>query len=296
MIHKNSARRALPQLSTRDSLFPTDVDKDVLRSLNWTLRQEYEKQQDVFKFLSKPPTNKHDYKYIHNPRDACLNRKIDVVFAVVSSPENFDNRLRTRQGLKGTYAYTPNNNATLLFFVGRSNHHNKSRKFQVGINMEMKRFGDIIQEDFIDDYKNFTLKSVSVLKWVNVYCSRAKFVVKSDDNAGIKPAAAVEALTRYRQRFGNFILGRWNTKNIVQRKAEAKNYVSFKEYPHRTFPPHVLGRAMGFPVSTAKLLYQASLRARPLWIDDVFISGICAPLVNVPVMADLAFDFKFNIW
>lgn len=296
IINKNDVRRS-PSLSlVDDSFLSSTMDDDVVRSLNWTLRREYQKQLETFKFLSKPVINKHDYPYIHNPKDTCLNRKIDVVFAVVSAPENFDNRMKSRQGLKGSYSFVQNNNATLLFFTGRSNHHNKSRKFQVGINMEMRRFGDIVQEDFLDEYKNLTLKSVSVLKWVSVYCPHAKFLVKSDDNIGVKPSATLESLMRHRQRFGNFILGRWNTMNIVQRKAGAKNYVSFKEYPYKTFPPHVLGRAMGFPVSTAKLLYQATLRVRPFPIDDVYISGICAPLVSVPVMKDMAFDYIVNSW
>lgn len=271
-------------------------EEAILKSLNWTLKQEFERQQNVFKLLSRPIINKNNYPYIHNPQDTCRKRKIDLVFAVASTPENFENRLKSRQGLKGSYSFVKNNNATLLFFIGRSNHHNKSRKFQAEINMEMRRFGDIVQEDFLDDYKNLTLKATSILKWVSLYCPHAKFVIKSFDNVGIKPSSALETLVRYRKRFGNFILGVWNTKNIVQRNPEAKNYVSFKEYPHSTFPPHLLGGAIGFPVSTAKLLYQTILRTKPLWLDDVFISGICAPLANVPVMMDYAFNYRTNNW
>uniref|UniRef100_A0A0B6ZHE6 Hexosyltransferase n=1 Tax=Arion vulgaris TaxID=1028688 RepID=A0A0B6ZHE6_9EUPU len=293
--NKSGTGKSSP-LDSSENIHSLIMEDDILSSLNWTFRQEFQRQQKVFKLLSRPIINRHDYSYIHNPKDTCVKRKIDVVFAVSSVPENFENRMKTRQGLKGSYSFVTNNNATLLFFIGRSNHHNKSRRFQVGVNMEMRRFGDIVQEDFLDEYKNISLKSISVLKWVSVYCPQARYVIKSDDNVGIKPAYALESLTRHRQRFGNFILGKWNSMTSVQRKTDAKNYVSFKEYPHATFPPHFLGGAMGFPVSTAKLLYETTLRVQPIWLADVFITGICAPLVNVPTIMDMAFDFKINSW
>ncbi|XP_059179587.1 beta-1,3-galactosyltransferase 1-like [Physella acuta] len=272
------------------------IDSDVIRSMNWTLKREYIQQKSVFKLLTRPVITTHDYSYIHNPKDECIRRKIDVVLAVPSAPDNFEFRMKTREGLKGSYSHERSNNATLLFFLGRSDHHNKSRRFQVQINMEMRRFGDIVQDNFIDAYKNLTLKTVSVLKWVSTFCSRAKYVIKSDDDVGIKVAIAINALQRYRKNYGNFILGRWNTMNIVQRNPAVKNYVSPDEYKPATFPPHVLGGAMGFPVTTAKLLYEAALRIPRVWLDDVFLSGICAPLVNVPVFMDADFDFKHRQW
>ncbi|CAL1532753.1 unnamed protein product [Lymnaea stagnalis] len=285
-------------LPSYDNMFlqPSAIDSDVLSSMNWTLDRELQQQVSVFKFLSEPAIRKHDFPYIHNPKEECARRKIDLVLAVSSAPENFEFRMKTREGLKGSYAHERSNNATLLFFIGRSNHHNKSKRFQVEINMEMRRFGDIVQEDFVDSYRNLTLKTISVLKWVSTFCTRTAYVIKSDDDVGIKVAYAVAALQRYQKRFGNFLLGRWNTMNIVMRNKQAKNYVSVEEYPHPTFPPHVLGGAMGFPVSTAKLLFQASLRIPPAGLEDVYISGVCAPRVGVPVFMDADFDFKHKQW
>lgn len=285
----------LPSYSN-NFLKPSNIDSDVVASMNWTLDRELQQQISVFKFLSKPPVRKHDFPYIHNPKEECTKRRIDLVLAVSSAPENFEFRMKTREGLKGSYAHERSNNATLLFFIGRSNHHNKSKRFQVEINMEMRRFGDIVQEDFVDSYRNLTLKTLSVLKWVSTFCPRTRYVIKSDDDVGIKVAYSVAALQRYHRRFGNFLLGRWNTMNIVMRNKQAKNYVSVEEYPHPTFPPHVLGGAMGFPVSTAKLIFQASLRIQPAGLEDVYISGVCAPMVGVPVFMDVDFDFKHKQW
>ncbi|BFY97033.1 hypothetical protein BsWGS_00073 [Bradybaena similaris] len=275
---------------------PASVDKSVLASFNWTIQSEFRRLKSVFTFLSRPVIFKHDFNYIHNPQDACLKRQIDLVIAVPSSAEHAESRHRTRQGLKGSYSFVKSNNATLLFFLGVSNHQYKSRKFQVDINMEMRMFGDIVQESFIDVYRNLTLKSISVLKWIDRFCPHAQFVIKADDDVGIKPAVAVSALQRYQKQFGNFILGRWNPMNKVARNNSAKTYVSLDEYPYATFPPHLLGGVMGFPVSTARLLYQAALRVKRVWLDDVFLSAICAPRVNVPVFMDADFDFIHKQW
>lgn len=282
--------------SYKNMLIPPAVDEDILASFKWTTRREFRRLKSIFKFLSRPVLNNHDFQYIHNPEDTCVKRKISLVIAVPSSPGHMGSRDRTRQGLKGSYVFNKNNNATLLFFLGRSTHQNKSRKFQVDINMEMRTFGDIVQENFIDVYQNLTLKTISVLKWIDRFCPQAQFVIKADDDAAIKPAQALSALQRYRENFGNFILGQSNPKIKVQRNESSKIFVPYEEYPHSTFPPHLLGGAMGFPVSTARLLFQAALRVKRVRLDDVFISGLCAPMVNVPIFMDADFNFIHRQW
>ncbi|CAG5135085.1 unnamed protein product [Candidula unifasciata] len=282
--------------SYRQKKIPPTLDRSMLASFNWTIQSEVLRLKSVFKFLSKPAKFTHDFQYIHNPQDACSRRKIDLIIAVASAPHHEESRHRTRKGLKGSYSFDKSNNSTVLFFLGVSNHPNKSRKFQTDINMEMRMFGDIVQESYIDVYRNLTLKTISILKWIDRFCPNAQFVLKSDDDTGIKPAVAVAALNRYRQQFGNFILGRWNPSTRVIRNSGARTYVSFDDYPYATFPPHVLGGAMGFPVTTAKLLYQAALRVRRIPMDDVYLSSMCARRVNVPVFMDADFDFIHRAW
>ena len=43
-------------------------------------------------------------------------------------------------------------------------------------------YGDILQEDFHDDYYNLTHKAVMGLRWAAMHCSQAKFVVRVDDD------------------------------------------------------------------------------------------------------------------
>ncbi len=46
------------------------------------------------------------------------------------------------------------------------------------IEEEHKQYGDIIQGDFMEAYKNLTLKGIMALKWISQYCRQAGFTIK----------------------------------------------------------------------------------------------------------------------
>ncbi len=51
----------------------------------------------------------------------------------------------------------------------------------------MTAYGDLVQENFIDSYRNLTLKTLMGIRWASIHCSNAKFVVKIDDDVIINP-------------------------------------------------------------------------------------------------------------
>ena len=53
---------------------------------------------------------------------------------------------------------------------------------------EQAKYGDVVQGNFVDHYRNLTLKNVMGLKWTGRYCADAQFVLKSDDDAFIDVA------------------------------------------------------------------------------------------------------------
>lgn len=57
----------------------------------------------------------------------------------------------------------------LVFLLGLPASENHT-DVQSQIEEEVKMYGDIIQEDFIDSYNNLTLKSIMMLKWVTNKC------------------------------------------------------------------------------------------------------------------------------
>jgi beta-1,3-galactosyltransferase 1 len=61
--------------------------------------------------------------------------------------------------------------------------------------LESDRFGDIIEERFIDSYNNLTLKSVVMLKLVSSYCANStKYLLKIDDDMFVNMHLIVKML------------------------------------------------------------------------------------------------------
>lgn len=60
----------------------------------------------------------------------------------------------------------------LVFLLGLPPSQNKT-EVQDRIDYEVEKYGDVIQENFIDSYNNLTLKSIMMLKWVKHNCNNS---------------------------------------------------------------------------------------------------------------------------
>ena len=55
--------------------------------------------------------------------------------------------------------------------------------------MEAEEHNDLVVEDFQESYKNLTVKTTYLLKWLNSSnCSKARFIFKVDDDVHVNPA------------------------------------------------------------------------------------------------------------
>ncbi|BFZ05744.1 hypothetical protein BsWGS_08783 [Bradybaena similaris] len=276
-----------------------DQELAALRSLNHNLTEQLELQKSLVSFLLQEIINNHNFSYIHNPLETCSSGNIEVLFVIPSAPANFEYRDKVRNGSRGSYTQDFNNHAKLLFFLGdpEFNASNETDKnVQLKINEEALKYKDIVQERFEDCYKNMRLKAVSMLKWASTYCELAQYVIRTDDDVQVNPNRLVAALHRKSLVHSDFILGSIVSKWEPIRDKKNKYFLSEEEYPYSTLPPFVLGGLLGYPISTVKLLYQAALRTKPLWLDDVFITAICASKVHVPLVDDPDFSFKHWAW
>ncbi|CAG5123906.1 unnamed protein product [Candidula unifasciata] len=283
---------------TLKSELPPAVDDtlvilDDLKALNNVMHQmeRHVDERAARLVLSQPVINYHNFSYIHNPTYYCTESQINVILIIPSATTNFEKRMAARRGNKRDYVLNVENRAKLLFFLGSPSRGGNIHTVQKNIDQEMKEFGDIVQEDFEDSYKNNRLKSVSMLRWVSTYCSTAKFVLRTDDDIEVNVSALISVLHRTSHSLNNFIIGMKRTKD-PPRRDNSKYYISEQEYPYPVFPPYLLGGLLGYPVSTARLLYEAAMRTQPIWLEDVYITGICAYKLHIPILEDPEFVFK----
>lgn len=222
----------------------------------------------------KDVVNPHRFRYLLNPQNACRTSDgghAKLLVYVHAAPAN----LKKRQSIRETWgeaALLRRYNATLVFIMGSV----QDRKLSELLVMEFERYGDIVQEDFVDSYRNLTYKAVAGLKWAASYCSQADYILKSDDDILVN----IHRLVRYLRevvepQYGRrrlILCNQWLRMKILRDK-KSKWYIPEEEFPGDYFPPYCSGSAFLLSGDMARLMYEASLVTRFFWVDDYYITG-----------------------
>lgn len=222
--------------------------------------------------------------YSINKPKACTERKIDVVIPVHSAITNFKRREVARKELQGRYAKRKQTHTLMIFFVGLpSNSLKNVSAFQNKLWYESKVYNDIIQININDTYKNLAHKATAVLQWLATYCANTELVLKIDDDVRINPLPMLDLLYRHKLMTPDFVVGHRRSGIRPQRSKESQWYVSCEEFPNATYPKFVFGPAIGYSTSTVIKLYQKARRTKMIWLDDVFVTGICREKLGIPI-------------
>lgn len=159
-----------------------------------------------------------------------------------------------------------------LFFVGLAS----SPQLQANISRESLAHHDIIQINFVDSYRNLTLKTLSMLHWSLTYCPTAEWILKSDEDVFMNPFAVNRYIMDNRNY--NFICKVFYKAPVCRekRKCASKWVVTRDEYQNDTYPKYCLGSAYVVSSSMAAKLYAAANKTHPLSIEDAYYTGIIA--------------------
>ena len=120
------------------------------------------------------------------------------------------------------------------------------------------------------------------LYWMNTYCSRASFVMKTDDDVSINLFKVVDFLQEISQtqsKLSTFFYGRC-LQPFPRRSKSSKWYISSSDYKHRLYPPFCMGGGYILSNEVASKIYRATTKVPFFWMDDVYI-GFCAGLANI---------------
>ena len=222
-----------------------------------------------------------------NPRFVCksVNKtSVDLIVVVISDIKNFLRRISIRNTW-GSDAHESLPNVRLLFLVGKS----LGASFQPQIEKESELFKDMIQANVKEVYENLANKSIAMLQWVSDYCSAAKFVLKSDDDMYMNlPNLLKELQTRKEPKF--FLCYVFKGAPPIRDK-NSKWYTSVEEYKYGNFPKYCSGTAYSFSANIAPDLYIASKTTKLLKMEDVYITGLLAEKLHIPLIHSNGFWF-----
>ncbi|XP_059165896.1 beta-1,3-galactosyltransferase 1-like [Physella acuta] len=246
-------------------------------------------------FLSESVVNPHNYKYVITPRVSCKDRStIEVIICVPISHNNFKGR-ETVRATWGSYANVSSHNSILVFFIGLPDMNSaEAAQTQKLILEEAAVYGDILQEDFVDSYNNLSLKSVSILKYVTFYCSKASYVLKADDDMYVNVPFLVTTLRKHKDsnpELSAFVMGSKQVNAHPARSSDSKWYTPVSMFSEDTYPDYVSGTAYVMSAEASWLLYEGSLRVPLFWLEDIYITGICSKKAGVVVIGNDLFSY-----
>ncbi|XP_006818783.1 beta-1,3-galactosyltransferase 1-like [Saccoglossus kowalevskii] len=143
---------------------------------------------------------------------------------------------------------------------------------------ESQSHRDIILIDVVDSYKNLTLKSIMILRWITDYCSNTKYLLKVDSDILVNLNNLISFLESAPR--SSYVTGNVNEFPVAFRKRTVKNPVTKEEWPLANYPPRPSGTSYIISGDVVARLYRASLRTRLLNIEDVYI-GILLTVIGV---------------
>lgn len=227
------------------------------------------------------------FNYIHIPPQICEldGASMDpfLVIVVKSSVMHIGHR----EAIRSTWAKFKNPNIKLVFLLGYS------VLIKQYINMEYSLYKDIVQQDFVDDYFNNTLKTIMGFDWVVTHCPKSKFVYFVDDDYFVNLPKLLDYLDlNIKRKTKNLIAGHKYIRAIPRRKRDSKWFVSWDDYPNKTWPPYLSGGSMIMDMSVAKRIKEKIPYTKHIFIDDVFL-GIVAKSLNLELWNERKFSVRY---
>ena len=231
------------------------------------------------------------YNVMIIPKEAC-----DESTSVVILVHSFHTKTAVREAIRttwGSVARSPNpywpslghlNHTLRLYFVlGIHKDH--------GLNdlmiEENAKHGDIIMGNFYDSYANMTLKSLLGLKFLVEFCNFPRFLIKSDDDMFLNLPGILNFLQEIP--FSRFITGPLCVHSKVYRTGKWK--LSKEEFPFDHYPPYYAGSTYIISRDLWQELFNLSFYVPRIHIDDVYITGILAEILNVTKVKRDGFAF-----
>lgn len=240
--------------------------------------------EELFRYVQimkrQLPANPHNFKYIINPREVCRGKDVFLLVYVHSSPDHHKKRTAIRETW-GNPQYFPDSVIKVVFLLGVPN----DKGVQEALQLESDTYADIVQENFVDSYRNLTYKAIEGLKWITSNCRHAKFILKSDDDIFVNMFNLVGHLKSMLEFRGGemsrlLLCLVWYRMKVI-RDPKSKWFIPKSEFQEDYFPTYCSGSAYIMTSDVVADMYNASLKTPFFWVDDFYITGLLASKIDV---------------
>lgn len=214
------------------------------------------------------------YKPVLKPKE-CQDDGCDFAEAVVICVSAASEYVERRQAIRQTWGSDPANRVLFFFGLNTSNPE--------GLNEEAEKYNDIVQYDFEDSYKNLTLKSVAMLRFVDENrWPKLRYFIKADDDTFINTRNLPQTLGAISNDKDRGIYGSLQVGSRPMRNRKDKWFVSRKEFSEKVFPAYLSGCFYVIPLNLLKILSAKATSVPFMYLEDAYITGIVARLAKIP--------------
>ncbi|XP_050393485.1 uncharacterized protein LOC126811695 [Patella vulgata] len=214
--------------------------------------------------------------YILNDVNICASPKsANVIVVVHTAPGHFNRRLDIRETYGARKLFLPTE-VRVIFLLGRV----ENQTLQDRIFNEHSKYGDTIQGDFKDAYRNLTHKAVMGLHWVSHFCSDVKYVIKTDDDAVFDMWRFLKEVYAKNLYVSKTIYGIARYNDPIPRsgkwKVSPRRLTGFTNYQFQ----FCIGFVLIISADVIPDLYRASFKVPFFWLDDVYLTGMLRSAVG----------------
>lgn len=209
----------------------------------------------------------HPYHFLINESDKCRKRTPFLILLIATSVGEYQQREAIRKTW-GSEMVLPGTEVVRLFMLGIT----LTGQHEAILN-ESRHYHDIIQQDFLDTYRNLTLKTLMGMTWVANYCSKANFVMKTDSDVFVNTEYLIQNLlqtiTMHKQAYftGSIMSG-----YKPHRNKESKWYMPKEVYPKDNYPTFCSGTGYVFSAALASKILRASQKVPYVHLEDIYIA------------------------
>lgn len=210
---------------------------------------------------------------IENPT-VCYHGDVDVLIFVETSVTNEERRMAVRRTW-GRKEFLNILKVRVIFVLGTTT--TERTESEEKVRNETSVYGDIIQGDFIDSYKNLTTKGLFAFQWIVQHCLKAKLVIKVDDDMFINIFKLRDIVKQYGGHSKLFVCDvRPNGTGVIERDESSKWLVTDARFDGMTYFP--VTYCYGYIVMLTTEMLPDLVREVPntplFWIEDVYLYGL----------------------
>ena len=205
--------------------------------------------------------------FIRNPTDLCKGDEFLVVL-ILSDPHEGG----LREAVRATWGMVERiykKNIKRAFFIGEKP---KEVSLHTELQSESAKYNDIIQANFVDSYKNLTVKTILSLRWSMTYCPSAKYVMRTTDDVLIDFFKLIPTLDSFNPSGVYFGCPIWTPLNIhVHGKYGMWSEV---KWPSGQWAPYQDGFYVVFSRDVVKDFFYLACKTPLTWPDDTYLGAL----------------------